>query len=163
MAEGARGTAATRDFYDRIGWRRQDGTLVDTLLFGKSDGPIHQVLDSQRKARLRRLAGGPGLQLAELGCGGTPASFLAERCARFVAVDFSRAGLCEAAVALQARNVAFETVEADITDLPFDAGAFDVVYSATRFTTSTRRQVRRPRSARRCGFSGPAAGRYSFR
>src|SRR5262245_16237248 len=38
--------------------------------------PIHQ-----RKERLRQLAGGPGLRMAELGCGGTPAVFLAERCA----------------------------------------------------------------------------------
>jgi ubiquinone/menaquinone biosynthesis C-methylase UbiE len=130
MAERAMGTAATRDFYNRIGWRRQNGTLVDVLLFGKSDGPIHRALDTQRKERLKRLVGGPGLRLAELGCGGTPATFLAERCTKFIAVDFSSTGLCEAATALKATNVAFETREADITDLPFEAGAFDVVYSA---------------------------------
>jgi len=99
-------------------------------LFGWVDGPIHQALDRQRQDRVLEAAGGPGLQLAELGCGGTPATFLAERCARFTAVDFSATGLSEAAAALKGTNVAFETIEADITDLPFDDGAFDVVYSA---------------------------------
>jgi ubiquinone/menaquinone biosynthesis C-methylase UbiE len=130
MAERGRGTAATRDFYDRIGWRRQNGTLIDVILFGKSDGPIHRALDTQRKERLRQLAGGPGLRLAELGCGGTPATFLAERCKAFIAVDFSSTGLCEAAIALKATNVAFDTVEADMTALPFEDDAFDVIYSA---------------------------------
>jgi len=125
-----KGSTATRDFYDRRGWRRQDGALVDTLLFGWVDGPIHQALDRQRKDRLLQVVGGPGLRLVELGCGGTPAAFLAERCARFTAVDFSATGLSEAEAALKDANVAFETVEADITDLPFDDGAFDVIYSA---------------------------------
>jgi len=130
MFKRRRGTAATRDFYNRVGWRRQNGTLVDTLLFGWADGPIHQALDSQRKERLLQVAGRPDLRLAELGCGGTPAIFLAERCTKFIAVDFSSTGLSEAAAALRGTNVAFETVEADITDLPFEDDAFDVVYSA---------------------------------
>lgn len=130
MDEPAMGTAATRDFYNRTGWRRQNGKLIDVLMFGKSDGPIHQALDTRRKQRIKQLVGGPALQLAELGCGGTPATFLAERCAKFVAVDFSSTGLCEAAAALEGTKVAFETIEADITDLPFETGAFDVVYSA---------------------------------
>ena len=124
------GTAATREFYNRLGWRRRDGTLVDTLLFGWMDGPIHQALDRLRKGRVLQAAGGPGLRLADLGCGGTPAIFLAERCTKFVAVDFSSTGLSEAADALTRTNVAFETVEADITNLPFEDDAFDVVYSA---------------------------------
>ena len=76
------------------------------------------------------MAGGPDLRLAELGCGGTPAIFLAERCTKFIAVDFSSTGLPEAAAVLRGTNVAFETVEADITDLPFEDDAIDVVYSA---------------------------------
>jgi SAM-dependent methyltransferase len=76
------------------------------------------------------VAGGPGLRLVELGCGGTPAVFLAERCAMYTAVDFSSTGLSEAAAALKATNVPFETIESDITDLPFEDDAFDVVYSA---------------------------------
>jgi len=130
MFELRRGTAATRDFYNREGWRRENGTLVDTLLFGWMDGPIHQALESQRRDRLLQVAGGPGLRLVELGCGGTPAIFLAERCTKFTAVDFSATGLSEAATAFKGTNVAFETVEADITELPFDDDAFDVVYSA---------------------------------
>ena len=129
-ARSDKGTAATRDFYNGVGWRRQKGTLVDTLLFGWMDGPIHRALDSLRKQRLLQAAGGPGLRLAELGCGGTPAIFLAERCTNFVAVDFSSTGLSEAAAALKRANVRFETVEADITNLPFEDGTFDAVYSA---------------------------------
>ena len=125
-----KGTAATRDFYNRLGWRRQNGTLVDTLLFGWMDGPIHRALDGLRKERLLQMAGGPGLRLAELGCGGTPAIFLAERCTNFVAVDFSSTGLREAAAALKRANVTFETVKSDVTNLPFEDNAFDVVYSA---------------------------------
>ena len=71
-----------------------------------------------------------GLRLAELGCGGTPAVFLAERCVKYTAADFSSTGLSEAAVALKRTNVPFEIIETDITDLPFEDGAFDVVYSA---------------------------------
>jgi len=125
-----KGTAATRDFYNRIGWHRQDGKLVDTIMFGFGDGPIHQALEGRRRERLLRVAGGPGLRLAELGCGGTPAVFLAERCEKYTAVDFSSTALSEAAAALEGANVPFETIEADITDLPFEDGAFDVVYSA---------------------------------
>jgi ubiquinone/menaquinone biosynthesis C-methylase UbiE len=128
--ESDKGTIATRDFYDRLGWRRQNGTLVDTVLFGWKDGPIHQALDALRRERVLRAAGGPGLRLAELGCGGTPAIFLAEQCAKFVAVDFSFTGLSEAAIALKGANVTFETVEADITNLPLENDTFDVVYSA---------------------------------
>lgn len=130
MGKLRKGTAATRDFYDRVGWRRQDGTLVDTRLFGWTDGPIRHAIEGQRKERVRQVAGGPGLRLAELGCGGTPAVFLAERCATYTAADFSSVGLSEAAAALEAANVPFETIETDITDLPFADGVFDVVYSA---------------------------------
>jgi len=125
-----KGTAATRDFYNREGWRRENGTLVDTLLFDFQDGPINRALYDRRKDRLRQMAGGPGLRLADLGCGGAPATFLADQCTTFTAVDFSATGLAEAAVALEDANVPFETVEADITGLPFDDETFDVVYSA---------------------------------
>jgi SAM-dependent methyltransferase len=125
------GSAAARDFFNKVGWTRENGVLVDTLLWGVcKDGVIHRQLEQQRAERVRQAAGGPGLRLAELGCGGTPALFLAEQCARYTAVDFSSAGLTEAAVALKDANVPFETIEADITNLPFKDGAFDVVYSA---------------------------------
>lgn len=126
----AKGTAATRDFYDREGWRRQNnGLLSDTILFQWEAGPIHETLDTQRKERILKMVG-YGQRLAELGCGGSPAMFLTGRCAKYTAVDFSVTGLSEAAVALEKTGVPFETVEADITDLPFGDGLFDVVYSA---------------------------------
>jgi len=125
------GSKAARDFFNKVGWTRQNGVLVDTLLWGGcKDGFIHRQLAEQRTERVRQAARGPGLRLAELGCGGTPALFLAERCAKYTAVDFSPIGLSEAAVALKDANAPFETVEADITNLPFEDGAFDVVYSA---------------------------------
>jgi SAM-dependent methyltransferase len=39
-------------------------------------------------------------------------------------------GLVRSSRRSHTNNVAFETIEADITDLPFEDGAFDVVYSA---------------------------------
>ena len=126
-----KGTPATREFYDRLGWQRQEGTLVDTLMFGWTDGPIRRALDDQRNERLVQAAGGgASVKLADLGCGGSPAVFLAKRCSSYTAVDFSSTGLLEAAEALKAANVPFQTIEADITDLPFEDGAFDIVYSA---------------------------------
>lgn len=124
------GTPATRDFYDREGWQRQDGELADTRMFGWTDGRIRRELEELRRARLLQLIGPPGASVAELGCGGTPAIFLAKRCGLYTAVDFSAVGLAEARAALERENLPAATVEADITDLPFDDGAFDAVYSA---------------------------------
>jgi len=72
-----KGTTATRDFYDRVGWRRQDGILVDTLLFGGSqNGAIHQQLKEQREERLRQAAGGRGCDWLNLGAAVHPLYFL---------------------------------------------------------------------------------------
>jgi SAM-dependent methyltransferase len=125
-----KGTAATRDFYNRVGWQREDGVLVDSRMFGWADGPIRQAIDAQRKARIREAVGGPGLRLAELGCGGTPAVFLADLCQHYAAVDFSAAALSEAGTALASAGVSYDTVEADITESPFEDHTFDAVYSA---------------------------------
>lgn len=131
MGELRKGTAATRDFYNRIGWRRESGKLVDTVMFGwRADSPIRQELERQRSERIKRVVAGSGQRLVELGCGGTPAVFLADQCATYTAVDFSSVGLVEAAAALKETGVPFQTIEADFTDLPFEDGAFDVVYSA---------------------------------
>jgi len=46
------GTAATRDFYNRVGWRRQNGTLVDTLLFGWADGRFTKRLTARESGLL---------------------------------------------------------------------------------------------------------------
>ena len=35
------GSDKTKRFYDRVGWRKQDGKVVDLHMFGvKEDGPI---------------------------------------------------------------------------------------------------------------------------
>jgi len=151
MGKQRKGTAATRDFYDRVGWRRQDGTLVDTRLFGWTDGPIRHAIEGQRKERVRQVAGGPGLRLAELGCGGTPAVFLAERCATYTAADFSSVGLSEAAAALEAANVPFETIETDITDLPAHEAAAPVSADALGMDKGAVGKVGRCNDHRVCG------------
>jgi len=126
-----KGTEAVKEFYDRTGWRRQDGVLIDTALFSATNaGPILQSMIRRRKQIIGELVGGPGLRLVECGCGGTPAVFLANRCASFTAVDFSSTGLSEAAASLTATGVVFSTVEADMTHLPFGDGDFDAAYSA---------------------------------
>jgi SAM-dependent methyltransferase len=126
-----KGTEATKEFYDRTGWRRQDGVLIDTALFWPTHvGPILQSMIRRREQHIAELIGGPGLRLVECGCGGTPAVFLVDRCKSFTAVDFSPTGLSEAAVALASTGVAFSTVEADMTHLPFGDGDFDAAYSA---------------------------------
>jgi SAM-dependent methyltransferase len=125
------GTPETRDFYDRTGWQRLEGELADTRMFGWTEGPIRRDLEQRRHARVLQLVDGlPAARVAELGCGGTPAVFLAKRCGFYTAVDFSSVGLAEASAALKRESVPSETIEADITDLPFDDGAFDAVYSA---------------------------------
>lgn len=126
-----KGTSATREFYDAIGWRRHEGVLVDTATFTRRDpGPILSSLVQRRRQAISEALGGPGVNLVECGSGGKPATFLSDRCRGHTAVDFSATGLAEAAVALEAAGVPFKTVEADITDLPFSDGQFDAAYSA---------------------------------
>lgn len=126
-----KGTSATREFYDAIGWRRHEGVLVDTATFTRRDpGPILNSLLQRRRRALGEALGGPGVNLVECGSGGKPATFLSDRCRCHTAVDFSATGLAEAAVALEAAGVPFKTVEADITNLPFNDGEFDAAYSA---------------------------------
>lgn len=126
-----KGTEATKEFYDRSGWRRQGGLLTDTALFcAISAGPILQSMIQRRQQLIAEMIGGPGLRLLECGCGGKPAEFLVNRCDSFTAVDFSPTGLAEAAKALGSTGIRFRTVEADMTHLPFDDGTFDAAYSA---------------------------------
>jgi SAM-dependent methyltransferase len=125
------GTAATRDFYEQTGWARIDGVLVDTALFTPPRvGPILNSMIRRREELVRELLGGHGLSLVECGCGGTPALYIADLCRKFTAVDFSAAGLSEAAAALAHAGVPFRTVEADMTRLPFGDGEFEAAYSA---------------------------------
>jgi SAM-dependent methyltransferase len=126
------GTPATREFYDKEGWTRDDANrLVDQSLFGvREDGPIRRQLHLLGNDRIRQALGGPGLRLLECGCGGTPATFLADRCAYFTAVDFSATGLAEAAKSLATTGIRFATVAADMCRLPFPDGHFDAAYCA---------------------------------
>ena len=71
-----KGTAATKDFYNRIGWQPQDsGTLGDWELFAWGNGAVQKALVLQRKRRLRGMAEDPGLSIVDLGCGANPAHF----------------------------------------------------------------------------------------
>lgn len=128
--ELSKGTAATRDFYNYVGWRRNNGVLADTRLFGWQTGTIRAQIEEQRLGRVLQAADPHNKKVAEFGCGGTPALFLATQCADYTAVDFSSVGLSEAAKSLATTGVPFKTVEADITRLPFDDDEFDSVYSA---------------------------------
>jgi len=131
MSKLFKGTGATQEFYNRVGWQRRQGVLVDTALFRPANpGPILQAMLRRRREVIGEFLGGPGLRLVECGCGGTPAVSLVDRCETFTAVDFSSTGLAEASAALALTGVDFKTVEADITDLPFGDGEFDAAYSA---------------------------------
>jgi ubiquinone/menaquinone biosynthesis C-methylase UbiE len=127
------GAVETKEFYDARGWKREGGKLVDTDLFGvKEDGPIRQEGHRLRSERIRDAikSVGSGVRFLECGCGGTPATYLADLCSHFTAVDFSARGLEEAGKALSATGVAFETQVADICKLPIADNAYDAVYSA---------------------------------
>jgi SAM-dependent methyltransferase len=125
------GTAATREFYDREGWKRTGGQLTDQALFGvKHDGPIRVELHALRCDRIRQALGGPGLRLMECGCGGTPATYLNDLCSHLTVVDFSQTGLAEAAQTLRQRDIEFDTVAADMCRLPFSDESFDAAFSA---------------------------------
>jgi SAM-dependent methyltransferase len=124
---------ATKKFYDERGWERRGGRFVDAALFGtKEEGPIRIELNELRTRRiLNALARvGPRLKVIELGCGGTPALFLAPLSEHVTICDFSSRGLAEAARALRAAGVPHASVEADICNIPLPDGAFDALYCA---------------------------------
>jgi 2-polyprenyl-3-methyl-5-hydroxy-6-metoxy-1,4-benzoquinol methylase len=69
-----------------------------------------------------------GRYVLEVGCGrGVFARYLAEQGANLVAADFSEAAVLHARKRLEGLNVT--TLVADIQDLPFEDGSFDVVIS----------------------------------
>lgn len=127
------GSKDTRDFYDREGWKEQDGQLRDVALFGvRDDGPIRKAAHARRMSRLLAhfRALGPELNLLECGCGGNPEPAVVRLCARYTGVDFSRTGVEAARKTLSPQPVPFELIEGDICQLPFTSSAFDAVYSA---------------------------------
>jgi SAM-dependent methyltransferase len=126
------GSAETKEFYETRGWAREDGKLVDAEMFGaRGEGPIRRRGHSVRTERIRSAISSLGpVRLLECGCGGTPATFLADLCSHFVALDFSERGLVEAREALTATGIPFETQAADMCRLPYPPDSFDAVYSA---------------------------------
>ena len=126
-------SSATREFYEKVGWRVRDGRPVDTELFGdKETGPIRSGLSDLReervKAALRPDLG--GLDLLECGCGGNPAVALLDICCHYTGTDFSPRGLDLARERLQDADVPTALIEADARELPFPDDRFDAVYSA---------------------------------
>ena len=133
----AGGAVETKEFYEKRGWVREGGKLVDTDLFGVTeDGPLRQAGHRVRLGRIREAiasakpASGDGVKLLECGCGGNPAKFLVDLCSHFTAVDFSARGLEEAGKILAETGVTFETQAVDICKLPFADSSFDAVFSA---------------------------------
>jgi ubiquinone/menaquinone biosynthesis C-methylase UbiE len=131
----AAGTPETREFYDRVGWKRgsDSGQLEDLNLFGvKEDGPIRKEIWRHQldriQSRLRRA--GESLNLLECGCGGNPMVHLLRNGDRYTGVDFSTTGLAEANQTLQLWGGTYRLQEADICRLPFSDCEFDTVYSA---------------------------------
>ena len=85
------GSEETKQFYDRLGWRKQKGEVVDRTLFGvKEDGPIRKYLYWVHTERVRSALkrAGDRIRLLECGCGGTPAINLLDLCSDYTGVDF---------------------------------------------------------------------------
>jgi SAM-dependent methyltransferase len=128
------GNPKVKEFYDRKGWVYEDGVLGDTKTFGGT-APTGEVRRRFLQARNRRICAalayaGPRLDLVECGCGGKPALFLLPLCSHYTGVDFSATGLHVARQRLETTGVPFDTVKADICQLPFEDGRFDGAYSA---------------------------------
>jgi ubiquinone/menaquinone biosynthesis C-methylase UbiE len=131
----ATGSPETREFYDRVGWKRSpDGHRLEDLdLFGiKEEGPIREELSLRHLHRVQGVlrSAGESLNLLECGCGGNPMLRLLREGDRYTGVDFSTTGLVEADKALRAWGGTYRLQEADICRLSFSDGEFDVVYSA---------------------------------
>jgi ubiquinone/menaquinone biosynthesis C-methylase UbiE len=129
------GNPETREYYDRVGWRRdqKSNRLEDLNLFGvKEDGPIRQELHTRHLQRIQSAlrSAGETLNLLECGCGGNPAVQLLRDGDRYTGVDFSSTGLVEAEKTLGTWGGQFRLQQADVCQLPFSDGEFDAVYSA---------------------------------
>ena len=131
----ATGTPETREYYERVGWKRtSDGAkLVDLDLFGlKENGPIREEMWARHLHRIHGVlrSAGDSLNLLECGCGGTPEVRILRDGDRYTGVDFSTTGLVEADQSLRAWGGTYRLQEADICRLPFSDSEFDAVYSS---------------------------------
>lgn len=127
------GNPQTREYYDRVGWKRgsDDAQLKDLDVFGvKEDGPIRREVHQRHMDRIQDAlrSAGDSLNLLECGCGGNPEVWLLRDGDRYTGVDFSATGLVEADKALAAWGGTYRLQEADICRLPFSDGEFDAVY-----------------------------------
>lgn len=129
-----RGSAATRAFYDRVGWiENPDGTTVDGELFAdKGGGRIRDEINRARLLRVRAALAraGSSLRLFEAGCGANPLLPHVDLCSRYVGSDFSATGLEVARKRLAGSSVPHDLLLADSCNLPLADGAFDAAYSA---------------------------------
>ena len=131
----ASGTPETREYYDRVGWKRtpNGAQSVDLDLFeGKENGPIRKEMWARHHHRIQGVlrSAGDSLNLLECGCGGTPAVRILRDGDRYTGVDFSTTGLVEADQSLRAWGGTYRLQKADICRLPFSDGEFDAVYSS---------------------------------
>lgn len=127
------GSAETKDFYNKIGWRKKDGATYDRILFGdKEVGPIRKELDKVHELRIRNFVSQSGdrVKLLECGCGGNPAHRLFDLCSSYTGVDFSEQGLEVARSHLENTGLEHHLQQADVCALPFPDESFDTVYSA---------------------------------
>jgi ubiquinone/menaquinone biosynthesis C-methylase UbiE len=129
------GNPETREYYDRVGWKRSpDGSqLQDLNDYGvKEDGPIRKEMNAHRQERIQGVlrSAGDSLNLLECGCGGNPNFRLLRDGDRYTGVDFSATGLVEAEKAMRAWGGSYRLQEGDICRLPFSDGEFDAIFSA---------------------------------
>lgn len=127
------GDKETREFYDAIGWKEQEGRSVDAVLFHSNErGPIRGSLHDLHLGRIRDAVGErtKPIRLLECGCGGNPAVEVIEFCDAYVGVDFSKTGLALAGKKLEQVRKPARLTGTDLCNLPFQDASFDVVYSA---------------------------------
>jgi ubiquinone/menaquinone biosynthesis C-methylase UbiE len=128
-------TPETKEFFEKQGWRLQEGRTFDQILYGNHEmGPLRTALQGERHKRARealKLAG-ERLSLLEGGCGGSPEfGVLGDNvCGHYTGVDISPRGLEVARGQLSQLGIPFELREADLCRLPFDDASFDAAYSA---------------------------------
>ena len=85
-------TPETKEFFEKTGWRVQDGRTVDEAMFGNREmGPLRVAVQSERMRRVKEALqlAGQGLNLLEGGCGGSPAVDLLGLCSHYTGVDIS--------------------------------------------------------------------------
>ncbi|HZM67972.1 MAG TPA: class I SAM-dependent methyltransferase [Nakamurella sp.] len=87
--------------------------------------------ENLRESEIGLLGDVAGRRILEVGCGSAPcARYLAGRGARVVAFDLSAGMLAHARLGERRTGVAVPLVQADVCDLPFADGSFDLAFSA---------------------------------